>query len=522
MSTYVDTSSSDKKAFYAKYGTQEYYFYLALYNDLGYQIFLQRNSMLYLEIDDNIFNPFHSATMIITHDMQVLEKVSKPYVFLGNGRDIVDIEIRQIQSGNFDKDIKNEKIKEFLSLKFQFVVVECNDIIYNNNLCKKLVLVEYSQYMMSENICNIFDIGKSGGNQQNYIETIGGNSVNTLDAINSILATVHQKNDGTKLAKEELYCYDDTGNPIFEGDKDLKVFLNPHGPMSYMEILNYILSFHSYEQSPCVLQFDRYQKKYKLISLKTLCKQNKDHCIETLVFPSQSETMYTVERNIGVNNSPIKWDIFPISTDESRINEFYVSPPTTKYNVMLSGNSAILSNARSFKTMIFDTLTLNSKNFLNNFIELFVNPFKEVFAKNGYDLYPNFYPNPNKKNNYNTYKGYLAPELDQKRFLNQKMKSLLYLNNVYNFKLLGKTHRKSMAFVDVIKFTEDDLNNKPTEWDRNTLGRHFITKVKHIFTFDRYSNEIETIKPYKLVDKSGSGVGEVKRSIENLLKLGGV
>ena len=39
----------------------------------------------------------------------------------------------------------------------------------------------------------------------------------------------------------------------------------------------------------------------------------------------------------------------------------------------------------------------------------------------------------------------------------------------------------------------------------NVLGRHFITSVKHVFEFNTYRNEIETIKPYRLVDGDENG-----------------
>jgi hypothetical protein len=515
-----DGGSTDQKHFYARYGTEDYYFFLALYNNEGYEVFLQRNAVMHLEIDDNIFNPFSSATMILANDQHVLEKTKNSYVFLGNGRDIVDIEIVPIKTGIFDTDAQNEQNKEYLGLKFQFVVIESVDIIYNNTMCKKLTLVEYAQYMLNENICNIFDLQKYGGSVGNPIETIGANSVSTGDAIKAILCAVYTK-DG-KVTDDIIYTDPSTKAKVFESDPATKLFLSPHGLMSYMEVLNYVLSFHSYQKSPCILQLDRYYKTFQLISLRTLFQDNEKHCIETFRFPSPSQ--YVGSESGGGTDSPaIIWNIFPITFEESRINEFYISSPTTKYNVHLaSSNGGILSNARSFKCMIFNTTTLNSDSFVSDFTELFIKPFKDNFIKTGsnnkYKVVPNFYINPNKKNNYDTLKGYLAPELDESRFLNQKLSSLLYLNNVYQFKLNGKTHRKSMAFVDVVKTAENQNGTfVASKWDRNNLGRHLITKVKHIFTFDRYLNEVETIKPYRLLDDGEEETSAEPNTINNLL-----
>ena len=340
------------------------------------------------------------------------------------------------------------------------------------------------------------------------METNSGNAKATGEVIKAILYAVY--NDGNP--SEDLFYIDELTNAkVFEFDPSVTVSISPHGNMSYMEVLNYVLSFHSFEKSPCILQFDRNQKKFQLISLKTLFKDHKKYTIETLRFPSPSQGENDANNpQQDKNERPaILWDTFPVTFEESKINKFYVSAPTCKYNVNLSGNSGVVSNSRSTKSMIFNTTALNSDSFMKDFYTLFVEPFKQEFTKEGsqkFEVFPNFYPNPNKKNNYNTFKGNLSPEMDEKKFLNQKMSSLLYLNNVYQFQLVGKTHRKSMSFIDVVK-TAENKNGKfvATKWDMNNLGRHLITKVKHIFTFDRYSNEIETIKPYRLVDGDDNG-----------------
>ena len=512
------TNSIEQKHYYAKYGNEEYSFSICLYNNEGYVMFLQKNTVLHLEITDNIFNPFHSAVIVIANDQNVIEKAPEPYVFLGNGRDIVDLEIIPIYSGNFDKDAKDERNRENLGLKFQFVVIESVEMTSNGTACKKLTLVEYAQYMLSENICNIFGLQKAGGLASNYLETNTGNGKSTGEVIRSIIHAVYNDNQPT----DDLFYVDpETKEKVFDDESDTIVTLNPYGTISYAEVLNYVLSFHSYKKSPCILQFDRHQKKFQLISLQRLFTDHTKHVIEKLKFPSLSKEKSENSNDTGKpEKSAIVWDTFPVTFEESKINEFYINSPTAKYNINLSGNSSLLSNSRSYKSMIFNLTTLNSESFMKTYYDLFVVPFKNIFKENSgknLEAFPNFYPNPNKKNNYNDFKGYLSPNLDEKKFLNQKLSSLLYLNNIYQFKLTGKTHRKSLAFIDVTK-TAENKNGKyiPTKWDLNTLGRHLITNVKHIFTFNTYYNEIETIKSYRLVD--GSDSNNIK--IEDFLKLG--
>lgn len=491
-----DTFISDtRKHFYAKFGNDEYYFELSLTNNEGDILFLSRNAMMYLEIDDNIFNPFHSGTIIISDDNQVLEKNPAAYTFLGNGRDLLNLKIIPIKSGNFDRDYKDETNKEILGLEFHFVVIECKEITYNNALCKQLELVEWPQYALTENICNIFKLQKAGARVGNYLETNSGNAKSTGELIKSILTSVFTKNGN---ATDELFFRDPSGNKIiFEMDGNSVINIVPHGTVNYMEVLNYAMSFHTYKDSPCILQYDRYQKKYQLISLKTVFENHRDYVIETIQFQSKGSDSATLGSDAKF---AINWTFFPFTFEESKIVEYNIDAPTCKYNVDLCGNSGILSNNTSFKTMIFNVTTLNSDKFMKNFDSLFVEPFRKEFEQ--YDVVPNFYQNPNKKDNFNTYKGGLSPALDEKKFQNQKLMSLLYLNNVYQFKLVGKTHRHSLSFVDVVKKAEIVTDKyEKSRWDMNNLGRHMITGCKHIFSGNTYYNVIETIKPYRLVEK---------------------
>jgi hypothetical protein len=493
------TFNQSDNYYYAKYGNEEYSLSIAMYNNEGYVMYLQRNDIIHLVIEDNVFNAFHSGHLILNNDQGIIEKSAVPYVFLGNGRDILKVAILPMVTGNTSKDYNDEQNKDNLGLSFEFVIVESEDIVYNNVICKKISFVEYAQYMLSENICNIFSLQKAGNVVPNYMGSNSGNSTSTGDAIKQVLKSVYETDD--------FIYVDDKGRQIFESDSESSISLSPYGVVSYMEVLNYILTYHSYNKSPCILKFDRFQNKFILISLKTLFEKNVDYVIETIKFPAISKD----ESNRDAPEYPaVRWEIFPVSFEESKIMQFYINSPTTKYNVDLAGNSGITSSSRAFKSMVFNLTTLNSDSFMKEFYNLFVKPFKDVKFKteqNSLEIFPNFYPNPNKKNNFKSHSGVLPPEMEEKKFLNQKLATLLYLNNVYQFKLMGKTHRRSLSFLDVIKTAEiKDGRYVATKWDLNNLGRHFITSVKHIFTFDKYMNEIETIKPYRLVDGTDNGV----------------
>jgi hypothetical protein len=504
-----DNASFNERQFSAKFANKDYYFELCLFNNIGDVIYLKKSVLVSLIIEDNFFNPYHNATMIINDDNNLLEKGEFPYTFLGNGRDILSIKIIPVMSGNFEKDINNKDLQKFMQLFFQFVVVDSSQLLYNNMVCRKLVLMEYGEYALSESICNIFGIQKPTG-VSNYMNTNAGNSIPTGDAIKQILEEV--------FGKDDLYFKDEeTGETIFDMAGNESLIISPFGLVSYMDILRYVLEFHSHEESPCVLQSERFSKKYELCSLKRLFSEHDKRVYESIYFPNQTKA--------NGNKPIINWNISDVSYAESRIIKSYIESPAAKYNINYSANGGIMCTSKATKSMIFDLQTLNSDNFTKKYYDLFVKPFENLFTD--YKIDVNFELSPNNVENYNTHKGNLPQLLEEKKFLNEKLKTLLFLNGpTYQFRLEGLTHRQAVTFIDVLKNSDNPDINNPTQWDYNNLGRHLITSVKHIFTQDTYINEIETIKPYALKpkDKNNQNISEfltnpISKSIdENIQK----
>jgi hypothetical protein len=481
----VDNASFDQKNFSAKFSNKEYYFEFCLLNSIGNIVYLKKGQLLSLVIEDNIFNPFHIGNMIINDDNNLLEKGPNPYTFLGNGRDILILKIVPTPNNKFEPETKDEKIKEFLGFDFKFVIVESKQILYNNAVCRRLDFIEYGHYALAENICNIFGITQATG-IGNYMNTNAGNSMPTGEVVKKILEEVFKSAD--------IYYKDpQSGETIFDMSGNEPVMVSPYGLVSYMEVLTYVLGFHIHEESPCILSFDRHQKKFIMMSLKRLFEKHDNYVQESIYLPNQTKS-----------NSPdsvIKWPYSKYTFAESRVNKIFIESPAAKYNINYSSNGAIMSHCKSTKSMIFDMQSLHSDTFTEKYYNLFVKPFENTF--NSYKLDVNFHISPNIQDNYNTYKGNLPPILEEKKYLNQKLSTLLYLNgSVYQFKLEGLTHRQAMTFIDVVKYSDNPEDPTPTKWDLQNVGRHLVTSVKHIFTQDTYTNEIETIKPYIIKDES--------------------
>jgi len=475
----------EDKPFVAKFNDKEYYFYIMLENTENDKFYiLNRNQIRYLEVEDNIFNPFNSGIMIINNEMNFIEKCDTPYEFLGNGRDLINMNIFPITNG-VDKDLNDPNIEEHLSIKHRFFVTECSDVVYENAVCKRIAFVEWAQHVLAESVFNVFEVNQPK-TAASYMDTNAGNAMETGDLIKKIIESAYK--NGEMIDQEN-----------FETDGSSEVNLSPYGVMTYMDVLNYVLSFHAFNKSPTFLLYDHYKQKFKLVSYATIFKKHPEEILETLIFSAQSDK----KTGSGSSKRLFKYAFSDIHFEDSKVIEYFLDSASSKHTVDLLRNSSVLSSSSGFKTMVFNTLTLNSESFIEDFKTLFIEPFKPLFS--AYDLEPNFDLNPNKENNYDSHKGHLPALLDEKRFLNQKLMSLLYMNNVYKFSLKGMTHRKCSKFVDVIAgLTENDNDNEPNDWELNTYGRHFVVNVRHIFTEDVYMNDIETIKPYRVKFKGGS------------------
>ena len=477
-------ASSTETFFRSKFGDKEFYFRLSLYNyPEGDVIYLKKNALRYLEIIDNVFNPFHTGTIILTNDFNILERSITPYTFLGNGRDLLQLEIIPVVTGDFDKDVVDDKVRKVLGLCFTFVITEATEVLFNNSLCKKIQLVEFGQYFLNERYGDVFALAGSPTGDTN-----ASNARDTGTIIKQILRQVFGDGD----------IFGDTFNVSGSNTINLRVY----DSTPWNQILSYVVNAHTDETgSPCILQFSRGEKKFELFSLAKMFSNHNvaENKVETLIFPGTD-----------INANPnINFSFCPVVLNESRINEFYTESPTASFAIDLLANEHLASFSRQNNAFIYDSRSSSKNSIIEQYNKLFCVPFNDLFKS--YTLKPNFYTNDEATNTNYSSTGRCHDEHKQTA-INQKLKSLLFLGYVYKFKLVGSSNRMSNKFCDVVRADlNGNIDGQSSKWDLNTLGRHYVTTVKHIFTQDTYTNEVETIKPYRLTKSGGF-------SIEKLLQ----
>lgn len=464
---------NNNNPFLTKIGDKDYYLKMILFNDRGDVMPLNKNALRQIIINDNIFNPFHSAEMYISNDMGVIERSDFAFTFLGNGRDFLVFEC--MPDIGVPNGYEDEKLREKYMLKFYFVVSSCMEVQIQNSTVKHLQLIEVSQFLLNEksSLLNSVDVLIDQGAEISSLinATNAARSAKTGDLITNIL-------------KQGI-----TNDIVFESmDKGAEsLFVNSAGNITYNDLLNYVRVYHKGEKNYdfCILSQDRYKKSFSNIPISEIFQKHMQNVIETFVFSGVGK---------DVNQNKLTWSISPIIYAESQIINFNIEKPAGKHTIEHFINANYMSTAKQFKTLIMDLKTGNMNNLLNIYKSMFVLPFKDLFA--GHELDVNVFLNNDRKqgNVYVDVRGAEPRDVSASLSNLNQVNSMLFLSDVYTFTLQGITSRQAGKFVDV--YRADSATDEVTQYDKNNLGRHFITSVRHIISQDTYSNIVETVKPY--------------------------
>ncbi len=502
-----DYIGDDPKLFKYQYNGNDYLVCATFtsLDDSGNTVMMKGNAFRYIEIVDNIYHPFHTAEIIVNNNLNFFDK---EYNYLGNGRDLLILTILPAADHNAVLPHTND---DFV-LKFEFIIAACEDINYGNAICKRLKLVEAKEYKLSETFFDIVEVQNSIGGFS-YLNTNQDNAKPTGSWIKSILKSIYTEMDGN------LFIKDKDGVEFFEDTKCININITPHGAIPNISVINYIMQYHTHNDSPCILRYDRTQKKFYLISYNTLFSNNDLFCKDELHFGRQATAEEQEAHNSNINylHFSKKWGEYVLLGEagkNSQILEFYREAPDASLVLNFFTKEGISGYSRSHGAFLYNTTALAPDSIIERYNKSFVEPFKDLF--NNYKLQQNFYmpqSNGHMANAWKTVTSSLPPEMNEKQFEIRKLTNLLNLNYTYMFKCKGSTARKAATFVDVLKFDqiEDDKN-----FDLNNLGRHLVTTVKHIFAENTYFNKIETIKPYKLTANKSNNILD---SLDSLLKL---
>ena len=464
--------SSTSPVFKAVFNNREYTVRIALMNSKGDVVILKKSAIRSLKINDNIFNPFHTGTLEIVNDFNVLENSKTPYLFLGNGSDVMYL------------DIIPANASDAFAISLQCIVTNSADRQEGNSQYKQVEFVEYGQYVMNAKYCSLFDLKKSTGSNS-YLNTNAASSAPTGEWIKRIINRVF---DG---APDDMSLFDidkKTGQPVFDAENSSSINISTYASMTYEKLLTYIMQKHTHQGSPCVLTHDRTSKKFQLMSLQRLFEDHEKHTTEVLT--------YGDARQSDASRPSVEFKSCPIHFgQESQIDRFKTIEPSATFGVDHFSNEAVSSYSRAAGTFTYNMKSLSKNEFLKTYERMFVVPFKKLFSSN--KVVANFNTQSLSNNTWTDTTNTQPAAIGETERMNSKLASLLYMNYTYLISVPGNTGRQSRTFVDVYKQAQSS-SSVPSRDDLSKLGRHLVTSVTHIFTQDTYTNQLETIKPYRL------------------------
>lgn len=501
-------------------GDTYYTFNIQLVNSDGNNVGIKFGSIVDFGITDSITNFCAEGYLIFRNDLDALESVQSvstdvrgmpenafsPYVFRGDGRDLLVVNIKpaiSVDDGDPVNTMGQDTNSNF-ALNYIFSIHNTEDIISENKdmKLKKLYLHEQSFQILNEKNA-YYTTGKikNGGNSP--VGTSNGErSIETGEAIRTLLSEVLSKDTNT----QQTFAADwDVGSS--------KIFYSSPANNKAIDDLYYLLDYHvsseENDYSPALLRKEKNNTWY-LIPLTKLFKTayyKGNESIGNLGGSNLAENFIIAKPNSG--DSP------PLTGPERnpQASLFANNFPDYSYAENFE-NAGMMSDASTFgvtthmvhnydpstKTFSIDITDNNINDSMKLYKRSFVQTQKGVAGNSPGQNFPlNQIKSQNKNINH-----VFNPNPDQNIRLNSGRNKIL-LNTVFNnntiaFRTRGNTVRQPGKFITLER--KDFANN--STYDNKIYGTYLVVRVDHVFKNDQYYNYMVCTKSYSAEPTSSS------------------
>lgn len=405
-------------------------------NSDGDEIFYTSSAIRGLTITDHFFNPFIGGSVSVANPYDMFED---NYVIRGDGRDRFHVKISPK-----DEDGELDEI---------FILTE--EIDYGNPEVRSENIKKFS--MLHMDALPFLDRIPHGIAYSGYVGDI------LKDIFIDLL--------GEEFVDDEKWESGDA-------------FLTYYPPLThrYIDVLNYLLkNYYAKDGELNVKGFIKksIDKKYQLLLLSKIFKENKDYLIEAFISSDlASDASAFNENNPPPDNSPVSIynggiKNFAYSTPQySWNNDFFINYVAHSYDPILGTHNMIILRLEDFK---------------EKWDEGFVKVFKTV----GGEAKPFLTINNQTKKKFRHIRTASPIAHTSKMVEGEMYNNLTFFNLNCAFSNLGDVRRNSGKFLDIVKLGETDLKS-----DRKMCGRWFITEIRHNFLGDGYVNEFLCCKTY--------------------------
>jgi len=505
------TSQSNQEDNVEQIGDNNFIFNLFLNNGSS-RVGIKFSAVEELNIIDDLRYFYVYGTLTINYNEDVLEsfegtggstKETEPFVFRGDGRDIIEIDIMpQLKEQQYLEVRSSESEKKNYNIKHTCSIYKYEDLTEGGGKKKRKFFfwdrdfqilnelnINYSTADKVKNNKSFFDSNKTSTQVSKSNTDV---SIFTGDALEDIL-----KRSLVDVSKLKF----NKGN--WEKGSTKICYYSPSMNKAVND-LTYVLSFHVSDKNnfnmPCILKKERYTERYNLTPLNKFYKGGIsvgsilgsstiskgpdviDDFIIGKIDPDSSDIKTPLAR--GIN------EIIP--TDYNIINDYtFTKIDAKELQSYMTSHVVHGVDPRGF----FNT-SLKPGNF-NSMNELYDKALvKGNSSDQGKPASSNLASNKirEKFNNVDhMYVPYAMDESQTKSFgTNRAMINLFFKNTSITFKVRGNTIRQTGKFFTINR-TDGNVSKSH---DNTVLGKYMITYLRHEFKLGKYENTILGTKPY--------------------------
>jgi len=496
----------------------EYIFCVVLISGEGPFLNLTTESVVGLNINDNLTKFTHTGELVILNDNDTIERAynnpgesyttrqkdldqtNLEFFFRGDGRDLVLVLITPR-----DSDVSNEQdipsINNPFTLKFLFSVVNISDeITASGKKLKILALQDLDERILHEKNLDFSTTtlipDKNVANLNNI-----DRGVLTGTIIKHILSLTLTQNGSITNTNEIKYADNDAWD-----DGASTFFYSSPAPYNAYQDLYYVLQRHVSREKfdPCILRKER-NNTWSLMGLSNYFKYSYNKTtdgagilhIEKFLLQSVGESVNVVLKKTRTPTNIINNTGFLNSSYISNFRLYYSDATHLQDNILTHIVHSYNLNDKQFN---IDLARNNVESVLQTYDDLYVKPLK---GENNQPA-PNFYINLIRKNNKNVKNVFTLVDysIDQRLNWGRNLALLnaLYKNLTIEFTIQGVTTRQAGRFISIDR--DDALPS--SKFDDRLLGIWFIVNVEHIFTSNSYQNKIIAVKTYNFSPVGGN------------------
>jgi len=482
-----------------------YYFKATLFNGDGDSVNIKFSSIEELKIVDDLKNIAHYGHILFENKLDVIESFEflsnhndgsksrsfKPFVFRGDGRDFLSIDIYpQIKKDDIINQETSFAMQKNFGLSFIFSVYDYEDILTQNRETKfkKLYFWDYSYQILSERD-SYFSTGKlSPGNSDTQ------RSVYTGDAIRNLLTSVFRDDINTKIQFDDTRW--DTGIE--------KIFYSSPTSFKALDDLNYLVDLHTSNKnndfSPCILRKERTGKwtLFPIVNYFKSAYYKGGNVLSDLGGGYFIENLVLGRLNTGDdrNDSPIRRPSVGLGTtnfpDYSIIEDFHLSNMSATDLQKELASHYVHNYDTKNKIFSVDSNRNNINDMLKVYNKFYVSTMKGRTGKSPSSNLPLNALRSEQRNIKNVYSPQTNENIRLNKGRNKMLMASLFLNTTISFKIRGSTRRQSGRFLSIDR-SDSILDNK---FDNKMCGIYMILSTEHLFIKGSYFNTLRCSKTY--------------------------